>query len=139
MTQTIGGLYDALGGPTKMTQIVANSQPGNKETLTVNGLTVAGGTNPFQGTAGTRWDDQTFTFNLAPHAASYSTQLTSSDNQICLTWAAIVTSTPVTDSDNDGLLDAWETNGFHLSPGDSTHAASFGGCSEFPTACVILP
>jgi MBG domain (YGX type)/Galactose oxidase, central domain len=139
MTQTIGGIYDALGGAAKMTQIVANGQAGNSETLTVNGAGIVGGNNPFTGTAGTRWDNSTFNFNLDPHAASYSTQVTSSDNQLCLTWLAIVTSTPVTDSDGDGLLDSWETSGLHLNPGDLTHPATFGGCPEYPMACVNLP
>ena len=96
------------------------------------------GNNPLAGTAGTRSDNSTFNFNLAPHAASYSTLVTSSDNQFCLTWLAIVTSTLVTDTDNDGLLDSWETNGLHLNPGDLTHPATFGGCTEYPTACVDL-
>ena len=43
MTQTIGGIYDALGGSAKMTQIVANGQSSNRETLTVNGGAVSGG------------------------------------------------------------------------------------------------
>src|SRR4030095_6220001 len=89
-----------------------------------------------------RWDNPQFQFNLAAHAASVDTQLTSSDNQICLTWAAMVTSTPVTDTDRDGLLDFWETNGLHLNPGDSTHPATFSGCSYAATVgdpCVNLP
>ena len=140
MTQTIGGFYQAASGAAaKMTQIVANGQSGFTETLTVNGVTLSN-SSPFTGTAGVRWDNPTFNISLAPSAASYSTQVTSGDNQVCLTWSAIVTSTIVTDTDLDGLLDVWETNGLHLNPGDSTHPATFGGCSDFPgEPCVNLP
>ena len=137
MTQSIGGFYQA--SPTaaaKMSQIVANGQPGFIETLAVNGTTLA--SNPFTGTAGVRWDNPTFNINLASNAASYTTQVSSSDNQTCLTWGAIVTSTAVTDTDADGLLDAWETNGFHLN--DQVSPATFGGCADYPAEpCVNLP
>jgi hypothetical protein len=141
MTQKIGGFYDALGtaNGVRMTQIVANGQAGNTSNLTVNGGAVTGGTNPFTGTAGTRWDDATFNFTLPQQADSYSTAVTSSDNQICLTWTAIVTSTQVEDSDNDGLLDSWESKGLHFNPGDATHPATFGDCSYAGETCVNLP
>src|SRR5262249_16304436 len=77
MSLNIGGFYDydALAAKgVQMTQIVANGQSGNTSNLTVNGGAVAttpGGTNPFTGTAGNRWDDATFNFTLSPHADSY--------------------------------------------------------------------
>jgi hypothetical protein len=121
---------------------VANGQSGNRETLSINGaVPISGpsGNNPFTGTAGTRWDNPKFNFNLAPHADHLDTQLTSSDNQICLTWVVLVTSTPVWDSDSDGLLDFWETNGLHLNPGDSAHPATFKGCADYVPLLLSLP
>src|SRR5262249_36592563 len=60
LTQTIGGFYDATGGArsARMTQIVANGEPGFGSTIYVNGVPV--GTNAFTGTAGGKWDNVTF-------------------------------------------------------------------------------
>jgi hypothetical protein len=145
LTQTIGGFYDATGGAksAQMTQIVANGQPGFGSTIYVNGVPV--GTNAFTGLAGGKWDNATFDISSVLGAeqaprGSYQTQVTSSGNQTCFSWGAIVTSTLVNDSDNDGLLDTWETNGLHLNPGDATHNATFGGCADYPSdPCENLP
>jgi hypothetical protein len=145
MTQTSGGFYQAAASAAaKMIPIVANGQSDFFETLTVDGAAI-GGTQPFRGTAGPRWDNPTFNINLAQNAASYSTQVTAGTNQACLTFAAIWTSTGVTDTDRDGLLDKWEQNGLHLNPGGPAQPATFGGCPRLdPTIpasepCVDLP
>jgi hypothetical protein len=142
MTQTIGGYYQASSNASAhMTQIVGNGQPGFVETLRVNGAALPG--IPFTGTAGAtgaRWDNPTFPIGLAKDSSSYSTQVTANSNQVCLTFTSIWTSTNVTDTDNDGLLDTWEMNGLHLNPGTSTLLATFGGCADFPNEdCVNLP
>jgi hypothetical protein len=149
MTQTIGGFYQASPPttmapvPAKMTQIVANGQSGFVESLSVNGLPLNLNASPFTGTAGGpngRWDNPSFTISLAQDDASYSTQVTSGGNQVCLTFGAIVTSTNVTDTDHDGLLDVWETKGLHLNIGVPGQPATFGGCQDYPNeSCVNLP
>lgn len=139
MTQTIGGYYQAAPNAlAKMTPIVANGQPDYVETLTVNGAAING--SPFTGTAGTKWDNRTFPIALAKDSASYAAQVTANSNQVCLTFTSIWTSANVTDTDRDGLLDKWETNGLHLNPGTASQPATFGGCADFPSEpCVNLP
>jgi hypothetical protein len=141
MTQIIGGFYQASSNAAaQMTPIAGNGQSDFVETISVNGLPLNLPKSPFRGIAGGRWDNPTFSINLAQNDASYSTQITSGGNQVCLTFAAIVTSTNVTDTDHDGLLDKWETNGLHLNPGGPGQPATFGGCSDYQgEPCVDLP
>ena len=137
-TQTVGGFYQAGNGggsaAATITPIVANGQSSFVESLSVTP------NNPFTGTAGVRWDSPTLPVVLPQDASSYSATVTSGSNQVCLTFAALVTSTVVTDPDYDGLLTTWEKNGLHLNPGDATHPATFGGCADYPSEpCVNLP
>jgi hypothetical protein len=147
-TQTIGGFYQAGNGSggaaATMTPIAGNGQSGFVETVsaTPNNGTIQNFNNPFTGSAGSvgRWDSPTLPINLPQDASSYYATVTSGSNQVCLTFAALVTSTVVTDPDYDGLLTAWETKGLHLNPGDATHPATFGGCADYPSdPCVNLP
>lgn len=139
LSQVVGGFYQASSNAAaRMTQIVGNGQPGDRQTVKVNGVGVS--SNPFVGAQGVRWDNPTFNFNLSTNASTLTTEVTGDSNQVCLTWGAIVTSTNVTDTDRDGLLDTWETNGLHLNPGTATAPATFGGCANYPgEACVNLP
>jgi sugar lactone lactonase YvrE len=139
MTQTIGGIYESVGGPSTMTPIVANGQLNFKANLRVNQSLISQA--PFTGTAGARWDNPVFGMSLNYNDASFSTTVDSlTGNNECLTFAAIVASTPVVDTDNDGLLDVWETKGMHLNPGTATTPATFGGCKDYPSdPCVNLP
>ena len=146
-SQTIGGFYDAAGSGARMTQIVGNGQPGFAENLTVNGSVPIGvsGT-PFDGSAGPRWDNLTFAINLALGASQLTTQVTSGNNQVCLSWGAVLMSTNVVNTDGDGILDSWKKNGLHLNvgkPATSTTPsipATFGGCSDnWEDPCENLP
>src|SRR5262249_37128881 len=147
-TQTVGGFYQAGNGSgnaaATMTPIVANGQSGFVETMTVtpnNGIP-QNFNNSFTGSAGTvaRWDSPTLPITLPQDASSYSAVVNSGSNQVCLTFAALVTSTIVTDTDYDGLLNVWETNGIHLNPGDANNPATFGGCLDnLKEPCVNLP
>ena len=92
------------------------------------------------------WDNYTFDINLSQNASSVETQVQLT--QDCLSWAAIITSTNVQDSDYDGLLDVWETSGLALNPGtrnDGTTVptlpvpATFGTCANYPASCLNLP
>ena len=138
LEQTIKGFYQTTSNPAaKITHIVSNGQPNWEESLRVNDSFLSN--HPFTGAQGTRWDNPTFNFNLPPNASSLETDV-SGDDDICLTWGAIVTSMKVQDSDRDGLLDVWESRGVHVNPGDASHEATFGGCADYPRErCVNLP
>src|SRR5436190_7349577 len=150
-TQTVGGFYQAGTGngnsDAKITPIVSAGASDYIETLTVtpimpnnvNGVTQMLST-PFTGSSGVRWDSPTLPINLPQDASSYYATVTSGGNQVCLTFAGLVTSTIVTDPDFDGLLTAWEQKGVHLNPGDATHPATFGGCADYASEpCLNLP
>ncbi len=138
MTQTVGGFYQAMGGTATMTQIVANGQPSFKANLRANQTLIT--QQPFTGTAGVRWDSPSFPVTLNWSDSSFTTTVDTLSSNACLTWAAIVTSMAVVDTDHDGLLDVWESKGMHLNPGTATTPATFGGCLDYPAdSCVNLP
>lgn len=145
LNQTMGGFYQASTNPAAhMTQIVGNGQKGFSETLTVNGSIPQGvPSDPLVGAQGAKWDNYTYNINLSPNASSVQTDVALTKD--CLSWAAIITSTNVQDSDFDGLLDIWETSGLALNPGvrnDGTIAAptpaTFGTCIQYPNSCLNL-
>ncbi len=137
LTQNVAGFYQAADdNEARMTSIVANGQTGYSSPLSVNGDTIA--THPFQGAQGVRWDNPTFQLDLNAGASSFSTMATAGNNQTCLTFAAIVASTIVRDSDHDGLLDIWENQGLHRNT--QVFPATFGTCAQYPSEpCVNLP
>lgn len=120
MRQTVSGFYQQLAGPSvnaKMTHIVGDGDPNFKERMFFNttALTsplVSTETDPIQGAQGQAWDNLevnvsslmggvtggSFTTSVAPVISSID----------CMTWSAIIFSTDVQDTDNDGLLDKWE-------------------------------
>src|SRR5581483_1837506 len=112
LTQTVAGFYQAASNDaSKFTAIVANGQAGDTGPLFVNGKNVD--PKPFVGAQGSRWDNPTYSMNLSANAASFPVTLSGPNNQTCITWAAMVASMNVQDTDNDGLLDIWETKGLH--------------------------
>ncbi len=121
MDQTILGFYQAsaTGSPiARMTQIVGNGDTNFKERLTVDGVVPAGvsADNPFQGALGSAWDNLTFNVSLTSDS-SVSTHVGPVISSVdCLSWSAIVFSTPVKDTDKDGLLDIWETTSGLIDP-----------------------
>jgi Bacterial lectin/YDG domain/MBG domain (YGX type) len=137
MTQNVAGFYQASFNPSpEITAIVANGQHGFSSQLWANGDTL--NANPFVGARGARWDNPTYNnFQLAPNASSFSAMTTTGANT-CLTFAAIVASVNVQDTDGDGLLDVWETQGLHRNT--TVSPATFGSCSEYPQdPCENLP
>lgn len=136
-SQNVAGFYQAAANDSaRMTAVVANGQQGFVTPLSVNGNTLD--TNPFVGAQGTQWDNPSFNINLATNASSFSTTATASSSKACVTFAAIVASTNVQDSDNDGLLDIWETQGLHRNT--AVFPATFGTCAQYPSEpCVNLP
>ena len=154
LNQTMGGFYQASSGPdAKMTHIVGGGEANFHETLTVNGNIPEGvDSDPLDGAQGANWDNYTFNYNLSPNASSVQTAVQSTND--CLSWAAIITSMKVQDSDFDGLLDVWEKSGLYRNPGvrndgilpqnivTPTTAAAFGTCAQYPqdpANCVNLP
>ena len=126
MFQQVVGFYEAsnpaskISTAAKMTHIVGNGRNfqerlsfnQNLLTPTNTGGEVANATNPFPGAQGQSWD------NLTVHVGSFmsgddsyvTTSVAPGDpNSVaCLSWGAILFSTTVQDSDDDGLLDVWE-------------------------------
>ena len=152
LDQTMGGFYQAAKNPAaRMTHIVGNGKPGFKETLTVNGSIPSGQSgSPIDGDEGPGWDVDTFNYNLAANASSVETKVVLSSD--CLSWAAIITSVNVQDSDSDGIPDIGEQYGLNFNPGvrydgivplaspaPPPTPATFGTCQQYPTGCLNLP
>lgn len=139
ITQQITGFYQAFGpsdSSPKMTFIAGNGQPAFNTVVRVNNENI--GTHLLPGSAGPSWDNQTFNISLKRNDSSYTTSMNAENNATCLSWGAIVSSTSVVDSDNDGLLDVWETGGLHRNT--QVSPATFGACNDYPTEpCVNLP
>ncbi|HXP08959.1 MAG TPA: hypothetical protein VN828_10710, partial [Acidobacteriaceae bacterium] len=104
----------------KLTQIVANGQPNKGELVYLNNTSqplpsLYGSLPPFPGVYGT-WDNPTWVLsNYAGYVKTTDTSETTSvvptkTNSGCVSWGAMILSTPVQDSDGDGLLDVWENN-----------------------------
>lgn len=110
MTQVLGGFYQASGTPAaRMTHIVGDGRPYFSERVSVNGQLIA--TNPYGSALGAKWDNPTFTnVPVAPGAGTLSVEISPhtllSD---CVSPSAMVMSVNVQDSDEDGLLDVWES------------------------------
>jgi hypothetical protein len=133
MSQTMQGFYDAGNAPgmntpfIRLTHIVGDGKSNKFQTVSLNGHNLPflyGGQAAFPGHYGGTWDTVTYTFPdpqnplLAnfpnPVNAGDSTANTqvrpSASNQGCVTWGAVIFSTTVQNSDNDGLLDSWKAN-----------------------------
>jgi hypothetical protein len=122
MTQNIVGFYQPSGSTAKITHIVANGQPNKLQTaffgpdaLHLNQqlpILYPGFNTPFPGIYGT-WDNPTWPVSVTGGLAGFDTTETTavsptSTNGGCVNWGAVIFSTPVQDSDGDGLLDTWE-------------------------------
>jgi len=115
IAQTIAGFYDGTPGPARLTTIVGSAQLALSERLRFNGALLA--TNPFRSATGGQWDNPTFTTVATPEppAGGVTSEVTVSGDysgiflaKDCISWAAVVYSTAVEDTDGDGLLDVWE-------------------------------
>ena len=137
MFQKVAGFYQAqASSAARITHIVANGQPGTSSPLMVGASTLS--TTPFIGAQGARWDNKSFPITLGDDASSFTTTVTAGNNQVCLSWSAVVASMIVKDADKDGLLDTWEQKGLSAIPATSTQPASFGNCTTDPGNCVDL-
>lgn len=124
MTQQLQGFYEAAHNPiSRLTHIVGGGQSNKFQTVYLSSGTnsfvklpfLYGNKLPaFPGWYGT-WDNPTWTFNSASPITEDSYYATtqvvpSSSNQGCVSWGAVIVSTTVKNSDNDGILDSWKTN-----------------------------
>src|SRR6266571_1867107 len=123
ISQPIVGFYQAGASPiAKMTHIVGNGQPKKGESVSLNGMTLPNlypaisTIAAFPGIYNGSWDNVTYTGDNSPintlvHTGD-SMETTSvaptATNGNCVNWGAIIFSTTVQDSDNDGLVDYWE-------------------------------
>src|SRR6266550_4637960 len=139
MLQNLVGFYQPAQNPTdptaKITHIVANGQLNKGETVyfgndnnpqnwtplpSLYTQTLGASAPPFPGIYGA-WDNPTWPVGtnrplgnlMNVSGPGFGSQTTSvvptSSNSGCVNWGAIVLSTTVQDSDNDGLLDVWES------------------------------
>jgi hypothetical protein len=120
LAQKIRGFYQAANRNARLTHIVGDGQANFDERLLVEDQLFL--TNPFKGDDGPAsdpaWDDATFDVTLAsparteynngPQYATTSVDTQGLSNFDCLSWGAIVFSTEVQDTDDDGLIDLWE-------------------------------
>lgn len=119
MSQRLEGFYQpsALNRISKITHIVGNGQSKKNESVLLNGTTLTPlygkSLPPFPGLYNGSWDNPTWNVSTslnAPPSDNFETTMVNpaSSNGGCVSWGAIVFSTTVQDSDNDGLLDYWE-------------------------------
>src|SRR5262245_13889539 len=105
MSLDIKGFYQASAGAAKITHIVGNGDQNHSEILSFNGTELE--RNPFQ----TRWENKTYDVSTRMGSVVGSVNTTvSPDGAIfdCVSWGAVVFSTTVLDTDEDGLLDRSE-------------------------------
>jgi hypothetical protein len=128
MTQPLQGFYDAAANPvSRLTHIVGSGQSNKFQTVYLKSGTNSFVALPspygkqmpaFPGWYG-RWDNTTSTFTNASTtspgvlegASTATTQVVPSPmNQGCVSWGAVILSTTVKNTDNDGILDSWKTD-----------------------------
>ncbi len=136
MTQTVQGFYEAANAPvSRLTHIASQGKSKKFETVSLgpNPATqtplpslYGSGQSPFIGWYGP-WDNPTWTFQPTSYvtstgiiipanpvqagSASATTKVMADINQPgCPSWGAVILSTTVQHTDNDGLLDVWKTN-----------------------------
>ena len=118
MSQTMQGFYQAAAGPiSKLTHIVGNGQSNKYETVSLNGVNLPslyGNLPPFPGYYNGSWDNPTWSFSgggnpVKENDASLTTTVVpNASNGGCVSWGAVIASTTVQNSDNDGILDVWK-------------------------------
>jgi len=109
MSTVLKGFDQATKGEAKLTHIVGNGQQNFPEVLSFNGTVLE--RNPFRN----GWDNKTYNVsNLMGNVVDNVNTTVRRDGTPfdCLSQSAVVFSTTVLDTDQDGLLDVWETSGF---------------------------
>lgn len=142
MVQNMQGFYEPTQAPgvisAKLTHIVGNGQSNKYEQVLFDGnaLNLAN-TAAFPGAYNGSWDNPTWA--VSPYMGAGDTSETTSvvpsgSNGGCVSWGAVILSTTVQNSDNDGLLDVWKTNSGYCSA-----AVNAGVCNPGDPSWVALP
>src|SRR5215471_15096868 len=144
MTQPLQGFYQAAAGPiSKLTHIVGNGQNNKLETVSLDGVNLPslyGNLPPFPGYYNGSWDNPTWSFGVANNpmksddASATTTVVPSGSNSGCVSWGAIIVSTTVQNSDNDGILDVWKQK-----QGYCDASVNEGVCATTDPSWVSLP
>ena len=110
LTQPLAGFYDASSARlARMSHIAGVGTPPLSEKVSVDGKLIA--TNAFRSADGHLWDNPTFENVPLLHDDRANVQVgPDGARSDCLTYSAMVLSTDVQDTDEDGLLDAWENS-----------------------------
>jgi len=142
MSQSLNGFYEPTQPPgvisAKLTHIVGNGQSNKLEQVLFNGNAISpANTAAFPGVYNGSWDNPTYAVgqyvNAGDTLATTSVVPTGSVSG-CVNWGAVIFSTTVQDSDNDGLLDVWKTNQGYCDPTDTS-----GTCDSTHSSWVALP
>jgi hypothetical protein len=144
VTQPVQGFYQAAANPiSKLTHIVGNGQNNKYETVSLNGVNLPslyGNLPPFPGYYNGSWDNPTWSFSgnsnpvKANDASATTTVTPNSSNSGCVSWGAVIVSTTVQNSDNDGILDVWKQK-----QGYCDALVNGGVCSTTDPSWVALP
>jgi len=143
MSQTLQGFYQAAASPiSKLTHIVGNGQNNKFETVSLNGMPLPspyGNLPSFPGFYNGSWDNPTWSFPPganpvnANDASATTMVVPNSSNPGCVSWGAVIFSTTVQNSDNDGILDVWKQN-----QGYCDASVNNGSCSTNDPSWVAL-
>ena len=119
MTQVIKGFYQPSASPSAKITYIAGSGQANKNEILRFGENILS-TNPFSGSSGANWDTVTYPVDLGPAPTTVSQVSTSVSIQgvsgsDCVTPVGIIFQTDVLDTDDDGLLNVWESSPTALS------------------------
>jgi X-X-X-Leu-X-X-Gly heptad repeat protein len=144
MSQTMQGFYQAAAGPiSKLTHIVGNGQSNKYETVSLDGVNLPsryGNLPPFPGYYNGSWDNPTWSLSGASNpvqandASATTTVVPNSSNGGCVSWGAVIMSTTVQNSDNDGILDVWKQK-----QGYCDASVNEGACATTDPSWVSLP
>ncbi len=153
MTQTMQGFYQATANPTaKLTHIVGNGQTNKYENVYLNSQTQAlptryPGLPPFPGYYNGSWDNPTWTNQTgigvdgtivsANPLFTTTSVMPAATNSGCVSWGAVIFSTTVQNSQEDGILDVWKQNQGYCDAAVNEGSCSVGNLSD--PAWVALP
>jgi hypothetical protein len=144
VTQSLQGFYQAAASPvSKLTHIVGNGQNNKYETVSLDGVNLPSlykNLPPFPGYYNGSWDNPTWSLSgnsnpvKANDASATTTVMPNSSNSGCVSWGAVIFSTTVQNSDNDGILDVWKQK-----QGYCDASVNGGVCSTSDPSWVALP
>src|SRR6201987_3450038 len=144
MSQTMQGFYQAAAGAvSKLTHIVGNGQSNKYETVSLDGVNLPslyGNLPPFPGYYNGSWDNPTWSFSggsnpvKADDASVKTTMVPTGSNSGFVSWGAVIMSTTVQNSDNDGILDVWKQK-----QGYCDASVKEGACATTDPSWASLP